>query len=244
MTSTQGIVCRWNLDKITPREIQQATDQLIRDTMNAYDKIASVPINNVNYNNVIKALMDVERDNTNREGPLDFGQHCSPSKEVRKASVEAAKRINDAAVEISMRKDVFDRVVAFKDNVGYEGLSEEQKRFVEKEIVKGKRNGFHLPEKTRGEITTVKKSISQLATQYSYNLNEDDTTLTFTREELAGVPDDLVDSFDKVGENRLRVTMKYPHFFPITRKCSVPETRRRMEVAYQSRCKLETLVHL
>ncbi len=42
-----------------------------------------------------------------------------------------------------MRKDIFDRVCAFQKAFGpdYEGLSDEQRRFVEKEVVLGKRNG-------------------------------------------------------------------------------------------------------
>ena len=36
-----------------------------------------------------------------------------------------------------------------------------------------------------------------------------------------------------------QVTMKYPHFFPVTRKCNNPSTRLRMEKTYQSRCMKE-----
>ncbi len=156
-----------------------------------------------------------------------------PPQEVRDASVAAAKRLNELGVEISMRKDIFDRVVAFRDANGpdFEGLSHEQKRFVEKEVILGKRNGeggrekkkynryldkggrslkkrggifsaapqgLHLDEKTREEVKAVKKKISDLCTTYVSNLNEDTTFLEFTREELAGVPEDLVESFEKV----------------------------------------------
>ena len=51
-------------------------------------------------------------------------------------------KLNNFSVELSMRKDLFDRVAKFVElNPGMEGLSDEQKRFVEKEIVHGKRNG-------------------------------------------------------------------------------------------------------
>ena len=62
--------------------------------------------------------------------------------------------------------------------------------------------------------------------------------MLFDREELAGVPEDLVNSFEK-SDGKLKVTTKYPHFFPVTRKCRVPGTRRKMNVAFNSRCMKE-----
>lgn len=44
----------------------------------------------------------------------------------------------------------------------------------------------------------VKKRLSELGTEFSKALNEDNTKEAFTREELAGMPDDYIDSLEKV----------------------------------------------
>ena len=80
------------------------------------------------------------------------------------------------------------------------------------------RNGLHLDEAKREEIKTVKKRISELGVEFNKNLNEDTTFLLLDQTELTGVPEDLVGSFEKDEESgKLKVTMKYPHFFPVTR---------------------------
>ena len=48
-----------------------------------------------------------------------------------------------------------------------------------------------------------------------------------------------INDFDLQEDNKCKVTLKYPHFFPVTRKCRNSETRRRIETAYQSRCMKE-----
>jgi len=55
-----------------------------------------------------------------------------------------------------------------------------------------------LDETTRDEVKRIKTRISDLGTTFCSNLNEDNTELVFSRQELEGVPQDLVDSFEKV----------------------------------------------
>lgn len=45
-------------------------------------------------------------------------------------------------IACSMRKDIFDRVIAFKEKWGLDTLEREDRRFVEKLISIGKRNGM------------------------------------------------------------------------------------------------------
>ena len=55
-----------------------------------------------------------------------------------------------------------------------------------------------MDEETRNEVKRIKTKISELETKFNSNINEENTVLQFAVEELAGVPQDLIDSFEKV----------------------------------------------
>ncbi|GLD51715.1 thimet oligopeptidase-like isoform X1 [Lates japonicus] len=237
---------RWDL---SPDEIRTMTDSLINRIKKVYDDIGSLNIENISVENTLKALANAKLEYASSRHVLDFPQYVCPSKEVRSASTEADKKLSEFDVEISMREDVFKRITVLQKKL-QDNLSPEEKRFLDRLVTLGKRRGLHLSKDIQEEIKRTSKLISELSIEFNKNLNEDNTFLVFSGHELGGLSDSYLKGLDKTANGRYKVTLEYPHYYPLMKRCHNPETRRKMETAFHSRCKevntaiLEQLIQL
>lgn len=171
---------------------------------------------------------------------LGFYQYVSSDSELRDASTEAEKILDEFSIEMGMREDVFKLVDAVYQKKDSLGLGGEDLKFLEKERKNYIRNGLSLPKgPQRDRFKEIKKRLSQIQIEFTKSLNEENGAIYFTREELDGVPGDLVDSWEKgTGENegKIRVSFKYPDLFPTLKFAKNAETRRKLFVANENKC--------
>jgi metallopeptidase MepB len=168
---------------------------------------------------------------------IGFYQAVSTDANLRSASSKAEEIMDEFGIEASMREDIFKLVdAAYKKK---ENLNPESQRLLEKERKSYIRNGLGIPAgPQRDRFKEIKKRLSQITIEFQKNLNEENGGIWFTKEELDGVPDDVVEGLEKgTGDNegKLRLTFKYPDLFPALKFASDPEVRRKIFIENENK---------
>ncbi|RKP18218.1 zincin [Rozella allomycis CSF55] len=223
---------------LTASEIKNLSQTLISKSRAVYDQVSALSSDRATFKNAIIPIAKIEAEYSVASANIYFPQYVSPIKEVRDASVEANKALEEFSIETDMRADIYKVVLAVAEK--NEELGPEDKRLLEKMLLDYKRNGLGLNEKKQELLKEIKKKLSNLAIQFSSNMNEDNTTVIFTEEELEGVPADYLKSLNKrvIDQKEYFVlTMKYPDVFAVLKNAVNEETRRRMDYSYSTKCK-------
>ncbi|KAK7958492.1 peptidase family M3 [Apiospora saccharicola] len=225
----------------TKDSIASQAKALCDTTRSVLDKVvAQVPVEKATFASVLKPMAEDEDQSALNGRILGFYQYVSADADLRNASTEAEKIMDDFAIECNMRDDVFQLVDAVFKNIKSESnLDSESLRLLEKEHKNYIKNGLGLPKgPQRDRFKEIKKRLSQISIQFQKNLNEENGGVWFTKEELDGVPADVIEGLEKgTGENegKVRLSFKYPDLFPTLKFAKNPETRRKVFIANENK---------
>jgi metallopeptidase MepB len=219
----------------TPKSVIDDTKKMLDSSKKVTDDIvAKVNAQHASFESVILPMALDENMQTLQAHILGFYQSVSTNQELRDASTEAEKLMDDYGIEASMREDVFELVdAALKKG---DKLDPESQRLLEKEHKSFVRNGLNIPAgPKRDRFKEIKKRLSQLGIVFSKNLNEEKGGLWLTSEELAGVPQDVL-SLLKKESGKYFLTFKYPDLFPTLKYATNAAIRRKVFIANENKC--------
>lgn len=202
------------------------------------DVVAGVKAESATFGSVVKPLAQDENVMALESHILCFYQAVSTDQELRNASCKAEELMDEFFIETVMREDVFKLVdAALNKN---EALDPESRRLLEKEHKDYIRNGLGLPAgPTRDRFKEIKKRLSQISIEFQKNLNEENEGIWFTREQLGGVPEDVLSGLKTgEGENEGKVwlTFKYPDLFPTMKYAKNSEVRKQVMISNENKC--------
>ncbi|KAK5938868.1 metalloendopeptidase [Knufia obscura] len=218
----------------TPESVVKDTKEMLAKAKKVTDDIvAKTSEKDASFKNVLLPMAHDENLQTLSAHILGFYQSVSTDQALRDASTEAEKLMDEYSIDASMREDVF-RLVDAVSKQG-EKLDAESQRLLEKEHKSYIRNGLNLPAgPKRDRFKEIKMRLSQLSIEFNKNLNEEKGGIWFTKEELDGVPDDVVDLLKKE-DGKYWLTFKYPDLFPTLKYAKNTETRRKVFVANENK---------
>ncbi|MHC4108385.1 MAG: M3 family metallopeptidase, partial [Planctomycetota bacterium] len=200
----------------------------------AVTAIVSVPDGQGTFENTIGAFDDLIARLELDTNMTMFMTYVSTDAAEREAGRKATEAVESWLIDLLKREDLYRAVKAYADT--RPRLSGEQKRLLSYLMRDFRRAGMALPAEKRQQLKEIQKGISRLQIEFDQNIEEDETAVLLTRDELAGMPDDYFENPSlKRSGNVFLVRTSAPQTFPVWDHCTDEATRKKVWLAWKRR---------
>lgn len=221
----------------TPAEVKQSVANTLATANAALDKIGKQDLGDVAFATTVGALDDAVYPVSLLGERLGLIQQTSPDEALRDAAEAGIKTVADWSVAIDYREDVYKAIDAYAKTEPK--LAGEEARLLADTTRDYRRAGLALADADRKEVEAMRKELTSLATDFGANVTKATAHVTFTRAELAGVPEDFLDSSKvKTGDDEYTIAADETYQYELVEDNAKSEaTRHKVYVARDSRAK-------
>ncbi len=213
----------------TPEAVTASTDRAIATANAALDRLGQLGAGQVTFENTVGALDDIGNPVNNTANRLALIKETSTSAAVRDAATDALKKLQEWAVGLDYRDDVYRVVKAYADTKPK--LAGEPAKLLADTLRDYRRAGLALPKADRDAVERMRKELAVLTTDFESNINKAEKALQFTRAELDGVPESFLSQPGvKTGDDEYTVMANITwHYLALMENARREATRRRVD---------------
>lgn len=222
-----------NLEKLaqifpkSAEEINKRTAETITLARKEIDEMLSVQ--NPTFENTIRAF-DISADKFSISLSLmSTLSNVHPDQKTREAALSAKKELLKLAIDLySLNEDLYHLIQNYYDNYyKKEQHSTADDLLITEYLKASKRSGLHLPKNKLEEVKKITKEITVMEQDFRTTINNDDTKITATKEELAGVNESFLSKLEKNGDLYI-IPCKLSTYIPVITECTVSATRKKI----------------
>lgn len=219
----------------TAEAVTASAAQAISDGNAALDRLGKLDPKTVTFENTMKALDYLTYQTGRTQSRLEIIKNASPAEAMRSAATEGIKKLDDWSVSVNYRQDVYNTMKAFAETKPR--LEGENARLFDQTMRDYRRAGLELPKQQQKEIEDLFQELSKLETDFQNNIRDNHSFVRFTRSELAGVPQDLLDQKGvKTGADQYTIDANVTfQVIGVEDNCLVEATRKKLYIARDSR---------
>jgi metallopeptidase MepB len=224
----------------TPAAVRESVARLLSQSRNLHDQLVNISDKEISWETGIAPLAYHESRVSTETNILKFYQYASPNSDLRAASREAVQELEAFEIEKYLRDDLFKIVDTIKKDPLSESLDIESRHYLDSEYRKYVANGLGLePGPQRDRFKEIKKRMNVLSVEFQSNLDEDSGEISFSIQDLDGVPADVINRLEKDSEqdDMVKATLQYADYFPIMDNARNSDTRKRLFLAFENKCK-------
>jgi thimet oligopeptidase len=152
-------------------------------------------------------------------------------KAVRDQAQLEAQRVAMAGAALSLNRAVYDALAAMR----IDHCNGATTHYVERTLLSYRLAGVDKDEPTREHLKKLHERATQLALQFSRNIQEGGKTITTSQTELDGLPQDYIDRHQPNADGHIVLTTDQPDMQPVMTFASNDALRHRMFMAYNTR---------
>jgi Zn-dependent oligopeptidase len=217
-----------NYSTVSEESLNKVKDSYIQSYEELVSELLKLNNDELSWSNFVQPL--INNDNLNIDFALLQMRDFSTDEKIREVCSNLETEIEKWSIEQSMRKDLYLKYKYYYDNQKEKDqLTEEQQSYLSDVMIGYKIGGMELPDDKFNELKEIKKSISELCSQFSLNLGNENYSENIDPDLLKGLPEKFI-------QEREKITLKYPDVVPIMEYATNRDFRKKISILFKSRC--------
>ncbi len=194
------------------------------------------------FENTILMLEDLGSQAGDLFGILGIVENAFPQAALREQAHKTSLEFEQFFLAEAYREDVYKKTKTYLDNLD-RPLSALEQRLADDILNDYKRIGLHLPKEQQQQLQALQQELSELTSLFSKNIRETQLPITVNLEQLAGIPQDFLDSLAKTTDKnsgKEQVTLyanRNPHYRQVITYAKDESLRQQFSTARASLAK-------